>query len=1026
MVLVLGLFTMTKMPLDILPTFRIPAVMVVTTYTGMPAKTMETDITNRLERWLSQAAGLDHIESRSMIGVSILNCYFESGFDPNNALAQISTLVMSDLHYLPPGTQPPIVIGYDPTANLPVGLLTIFSPNADEARLWDMSNFIVRNQINAVPGAVAPVVFGGKMRQIMVYLDPRNLAGYGESPLDVVDALTRGNSMVPTGDVKIGKYDYSVVSNGMVENLQAFDGLPIKVEKNAPVFIKDVGTTKDSSAVQTNVVQVNSIKETFIPLFRRVGASTLNVVDNIRKTIPKVLESLPDGSELKLEFDQSPKIREAIFDVLRELVLGVILASVVIYLFLGDFTPTLIASLIIPLSIIGGMVAMYYMGQTLNLMTLGGFALITGPLIDKAVVALENIERHMELGATVAESAERGVSEVTLPVLMASLALIVVFFPVTFFKGLGKFLFTPMAVAVSVTEIISYFAVMTVVPLLAAKLLKAKAHGHGHHEVPQTYLKKSVYYFNIYFNKMKDEYYEPMLDRALKTPKVIVALAVGAFVLSLFLIPFLGTEFFPKTDNGQFYIRVRGENGTRIELMSQLVTDLSKDIQDLLPKSSVETVLGNTGVLPSWAAAYSPNSASHDSLLEVGLAEGAPISGIDAMKKLRQAFANKYPNVRFSYSLIDPVSSALNYGALNSIDLRLIAPDLAKGQKIAADILSQVKSVSGIKDSFIEQELNYPAIHIQVDRTKAGYLGLSTDDVIKNVITALNSSVLFSPNFWDDPVNGNNYFIGAMYPEQEINSLDVVENIPILPRRSASTVGTQTPTLLRNVAQIETTSLPVEISHFNIQRTFDIMANVEDRDIGSVANDIDGILSHLKLPKRYSISFVGEVQSMRESFGNMGVGMTLSLVLIFLLMVAQLKSFIDPLLILATVPMGFIGVLWILFLTNTTINIQSLMGMIMLIGIVVSNTVIIIDFANQQISEGKTPQIAIREAGLTRLRPILMTAISAMMALFPSSLSGANAPLARAVIGGLITSTFLSLVFLPALYVLTRKPAKAE
>jgi multidrug efflux pump subunit AcrB len=1014
MVLVLGIFTMTKMPLDILPTFRLPAVMVVTTYTGMPAKTMETDITNRLERWLSQAAGLDHIESRSMIGVSILNCYFSPGFDPNNALAQISTLVMSDLHYLPPGTQPPIVIGYDPTANLPVGLLTVSSPNANEAKLWDMSNYIVRNQVNAVPGAVAPVVFGGKQRQIMIYLDPQALAGYGDSPLDVVEALQKGNSMVPTGDVKIGKYDYSVVSNGMVEDLDAFDHIPIKVANGAPVFIKDVGITKDSSAVQTNVVQVNSLKETFIPLFRRVGASTLDVVDNIKKAIPKVLESLPDGSQLKLEFDQSPKIRDAIFDVLRELVLGVFLASIVIFLFLGDLTPTLIASLIIPLSIIGGMVAMYYMDQTLNVMTLGGFALITGPLIDKAVVALENIERHQELGASVREASEKGVSEVTLPVLMASLALIVVFFPVTFFKGLGKFLFTPMAVAVAVTEIISYFAVMTVVPLLASKLLKER-HGHAH---TSKYFGNVVKKFNEGFYRLRDEHYMPLLDRALKVPKVIVALSVLALSLSLLLVPLLGMEFFPVTDHGQFYIRVRGENGTRIELMADLVADLSKSIRDLLPKDSVQTVLGNSGVIPSWAAAYSPNSASHDSLLEVSLSEDSSISGENAMKKLRQAFSNKYPNVRFSYSLIDPVSSALNYGALNSIDLRLIAPNLEEGQKIAADILEQVKGVRGTKDAFIEQELTYPAIHIQVDRTKAAYLGLSTDDVIKNVITAMNSSVLFAPNFWDDPV-GNNYFIGAMYPEKEINSLDVIENIPILPKSSSN--KPMPPTLLRNVATLSSTTLPVEISHYNLQRTFDIMANVEDRDVGSVANDIDRILSKIKLPKRFSVSFVGEVQAMRESFGNMSVGMTLSLVLIFLLMVAQLKSFIDPLLILATVPMGFIGVIWILFLTNTTINIQSLMGMIMLIGIVVSNTVIIIDFANQRMDAGVSPELAIREAGLTRHRPILMTAIAAIMALFPSSLSGANAPLARAVIGGLITSTFLSLVFLPALFVLSKK-----
>jgi multidrug efflux pump subunit AcrB len=1018
MILVLGFFTMSKMALDILPTFRLPAVMVVTSYVGMPAKTVETDISNRMERWLAQASGLDHIESRSLVGVSIVNCYFEPGFDPNNALAQISTLTMSELHYLPPGTLPPIVVGYDPTANLPVGLLTVWSPGASEARLWDLANFTVRNQANSVPGAIAPVVFGGKERQIIVYLDPQKLSGYGDSPMDVVDALQKGNSMIPTGDVKIGKYDYSVVSNGMLENLGAFDDVPIKVSKGAPVFIKDVGKATDASRIQTNIVQVDGIRHTFLPLFRRVGSSTLDVVANIKKALPTILKSLPEGSKLKLEFDQSPKIKEAIFDVVRELVVGVLLAAVVIYLFLGSLTPTLIASMIIPLSIIGGMMALYYAGQTLNLMTLGGLALITGPLIDKAVVAIENIERHLDLGASVRDAAEKGVSEVQLPVLMASLALIVVFFPVTFFKGLGKFLFTPMMISVTVTEIISYFAVMTTVPLLASRLFKAKADHHGHRT-------KIVEEFNRYFDRLM-VVYKRVLDYALKFPETIITLSVLVFFLSLGLVPFLGMEFFPVTDHGQFYVRVRGENGTRVDVMADLVENLSKDIHDLLPKESVETVLGNTGVLPNWASAYTPNSASHDSLLEVGLTEHSSISANDAIKKLREAFANKYPNIRFSYSLIDPVSSALNYGALNSIDLRLIAPDLVQGQAIATDFLHKVSGVSGIKDAFIEQELDYPAIHIQVDRTKAGYLGLSTNDVIQNIITAMNSSVLFSPNFWDDPVNGNNYFIGAMYPEKELASFEAIENIPLLARAGSGVEKQSSPTLLRNVAQLSMTKLPVEITHYNIQRTFDIMANVEDRDIGSVASDIDKIVSKVELPPRFSVGFVGQVQSMRDSFGNMGVGMILSMTLIFLLMLAQLESWINPLLILATVPMGFIGVFVTLFVTNTTINIQSLMGMIMLIGIVVSNTVIIVDFANQRMTEGVAYDQAIREAGLTRIRPILMTAISAMMALLPSSLSGANAPLARAVIGGLISSTFLSLVFLPSLFVFAKRKSRAD
>jgi len=1011
--LIVGVFSMLKMPLDILPVFRLPAVMVVTTYTGMPAQMIEFDITNRLERWLSQANGLDRIESRSMIGVSILNCYFEPGFDPNNALAQISTLVMSDLHYLPPGVQPPIVVGYDPTASLPVAVMTINTDGMDEAKIWDESNFIVRNQLNAVPGAVAPVVFGGKTRQIMVYLNPADLAGHGESPLEIVKALSSQNSMVPTGDAKIGKFDFSIVSNGMVPDLKSFADIPIRITGGAPVFLKDIGAAQDSSATQTNVVQVDGVRQTYIPLSRRIGASTLAVVNNIRKVIPDILKDLPPMSHLKLLFDQSPKVSEAIFDVIRELVIGVLLAALVIYLFLGSLTPTFIASLIIPLSILGGMLALYYMGQTLNLMTLGGLALITGPLIDKSVVAIENIERHLEMGATPYDAALKGTSEVAMPVLMASLALIVVFFPVTFFEGLGKFLFIPMAASVAVTEIISYFAVMTMVPLMASKMFK---HKDDHHGVQS----KAVRIFNEYFNRLKTAY-QGALDSALARPQVIVAIVCVALVGSLFLVPMIGTEFFPEVDHGQFFIRIRGETGTRIEVMSEAIEQISSRIHELLPKDSVDDIMANTGVINSWAAAYSPNSASHDSLLEVELKEGGPVNAREAIKILREGLHAQFPDMQFSFSLIDPVSSALNYGALNSIDLRVVSKSLAEGHDVAESILKKVQTVRGVKDAFIEQELNYPGLKINVNRTQAAYLGLTTDEVIKNIITAINSSVLFAPNFWDDPVSGNNYFIGAMYPEQEIKSLETILNVPIIPVATNDATKNRKPVLLRNVAELVPVKLPVEISHVNIKRVFDIMANVEDRDIGGVASSIDEIVSKMQLPPGYSVKWVGQVNSMRASFSSMGGGLILSLVLIFLLLVAQLKSFVDPLLILATVPMGFIGVFWILFLTNTTLNIQSMMGMIMLIGIVVSNTVILTDYANSRLEDGVAPNLAIREAGLTRLRPILMTAISAIMALLPSAFGGANAPLARAVIGGLLSSTFLSLIFLPALFVLVKK-----
>jgi multidrug efflux pump subunit AcrB len=1010
--LVIGAFSLARLPTDILPVFRIPAVMVVTTYTGMPAETIETDITNRLERWLSQASGLDHIESRSLIGVSILNCFFEPGFDANNALAQISTLVMSDLHYLPPGTQPPIVMSYDPTASSPVALMAVHTPGLKEAQLWDESNYVVRNRLNAVPGAIAPVVFGGKFREIMVFLDRQKLSGYHLSPLDVVDALKRGNALIPTGDAKIGDFDYSIRSNGMVPTIDEFDRLPIRFVGGKPVFIKDIGRTEDASAVQTNVVQVNGVLETYIPLFRRVGSNTLAVIAGIKKVVPGVLQALPDRTTLQLLFDQSTKISEAVADVVRELVVGVLLASVVIYFFLGSLTPTVIAGLAIPLSLIGCMAGMYFTGQSLNLMTLGGLALVTGPLIDMAVVVLENIERHHGLGKDAYEAALHGASEVFLPVLVSTLALIIVFFPVTFFQGLGKFLFTPMALAVSMAVLISFFTAMTVVPLAASRFFHPHAGEHG----PSRW--RAVQIFDREFQRLRTRYAE-ILDASLARPKVVVALVVMAFAVSCGLLPLIGTEFFPVGDYGQFTIRLRTESGTRLEKTSRLVADVSNSIHALLPGESVETVLANAGVLPSWAAAYSPNSASHDAILQVALNEHARIGAARAIEVLRPNLARLYPGTHFSFSLIDPVASALNYGALSPIDLRIAGPELAAGRKLAGEVLKKIQGVSGITDAGIEQSLDYPAIHINVDRIKAGYLGLNADEVIKNIVTALNSSVLFALNFWDDPVSGNNYFIGAMYPESQIDSKEAISDIPLNPS-SGPGKGKADPTLLRNVAGLSEERIPVEISHYNIQRTFDVQANVAGRDIGSVAADIDRVLAKSNLPKQYTIRWGGSVEAMRASFGNMGVGMILALVLIFLLMVAQLKSFLDPLLILGTIPMGFIGVFWMLFLTNTTINIQSMMGVIMLIGIVVSNSVILVDFANQRLGAGLAPLDAMREAGTTRLRPILMTAISTVMALIPSALGGANAPLARAVIGGLLTGTFLTLTFLPALFVLAK------
>ncbi len=1010
-ILVIGMTTLGNIPVDILPQFKTPAVQILTLYPGMPTDVVERDISNRLERWTSQASGISRQESRSLIGVSVVKDYFRSDIDPNAALAQVSSLAMSDLYYLPPGTIPPMVMPFDPTASQPLCLLALSSDTLDETALYDVAYFQVRNLLSGTPGVIAPAVYGGRLRRIMIYVDKDKLAARGLSPMDVVNAVRGQNVMIPTGDAKIGDYDYQIVSNAMVPNVKALNDIPIKYENGKPIFVRDVGEAKDSYAIQTNAVHVGGKRAVYIPIYRQPGANTIQVVDGIKAAIPGIQQRVTSGKQIRMDVivDQSIYVREAISSLEKEGILGAVLAAAMILLFLGSVRSTLIIAVSLPLSVLAAFIALSFTGQTINAMTLGGLALATGMLMDNGIVVIENTFRHLEMGKSARQAARDGALEVAVPVLVATLTICIVFAPVVFLTGIGKFLFTPLSLAVIFALAASYLLSMLVVPAACARFLKAPPVGHA----PP---RKSL--FERGFDAFQRGYVR-MLALAMGHRLLTLAGVAFAFGLSLLILPLLGQELFPQIDSGQFMVLVRAPSGTRMEKTEETARQVEDVVRRTVPASDLKMVVANVGLLYDWPAAYTPNAGPHDAFVLVQLKETHGKSAQEYADLLRRSLPQQVPGAQFAFDTGGLVSSALNYGLPSPIDIQVEGASLETAHKIAEVVREHIAQIPGAVDVRIQQKLDYPQISLNVDRTRAASIGLTQDDVVKNVVTALNSSTTFLPSFWIDEKSGNHYFIGATYREKDINSRDTIADIPI----TSKTQKTAIP--LRNIATMGTGKAPVEVNHVNIRRVTDIYANVRGRDIGAVSREAQRVLSRLQLPEGYTVNLRGEISSMQESFGSLAFGFGLAVLLVYLVLVAQFRSFIDPFIVMFSVPPGLIGVTLILWLTGTTLNIQSLLGVIMVVGLTVSYSVLIVDFANQRLAEGLTPRDAVMEAARVRLRPILMTSLAAILGLIPMALrSGeANMPLARAVIGGLLVSTLVKLFLLPILYSYLKRTA---
>jgi len=1046
-VIVVGALSMTQIPADLLPIFKTPAVQIVTFYPGMPPEVMERDIMSRLERWTGQSVGIDHQEAKAMLGVCVVKDFFREDISLDTAMSQVTSYAMSDLFYLPPGTIPPMVMPFDPTASVPLCLVSVSSPTATEKELYDVAYYELRNRLQSIQGVIAPAVYGGTLRRILAYVDPMELEARGISPLEIAETLQKQSVFIPTGNAKFGDVDYQIISNAMPEEVEQLNEIPLRTDDQAVVFMRDIGDVQDSHQIQSNIVRINGRRQVYIPIYRQPGANTIEIVDRIKYQLDTILTRLremdPRAETMALEvvMDQSEVVRSSVSALQVAAGMGALLAGVVVFVFLRTIRSTIIVVLAIPISILAALIGLRFTGNTLNSITLGGLALAIGILVDQSIVVVDNITRHIQMGKDRMQAALDGAREVAMPVLVSTITFAIVFFPVVFLTGISRFLFQPLAITVVFTITASYLVAMFVIPTYCARALKQTA-GQGDN-VADTSAGAPSWFVEAF-------------ARIISARVLVVLLAAVLLAGSLYLLGQRGTELFPQVDANQFTLFVRLPSGTRIENTEAKITEIEKVIMEQIgspdpqypkveehPDSNMRILISNIGVLMDWPAAYTPNTGPMDAFVLVQLkGKDGMLGTFEYVEQLRDVLNDRFPGVDFAFDTGGMMTAALNFGLPSPINIQIQGSDLYTAEEIARHVTRVALSVEGASDVRVAQRMDYPQVGIEVDRVKAAQLGLTQDEVVKNVVTATNSSINFDPAFWIAPDNWNHYFMGAQYYEEGIESFETLRNVPIMGANS------EQPVALRNIAEFYRATGPSVVNHLNITRTVDVFANVAPGyDIGTVAGEIERRLETepaLSLKKQmgargmeyrvgsdeanpyhgegYSIAMRGEVQSMRSSFEEFGGGLIIAVILVFLAMVAQLRSFLTPLIILLSIPLGFIGVALLLATTSTNLNIPAFMGIIMMTGIVVEYSIILLAFANQRIDEGLSARDAIQEATWIRLRPILMTSLTTVLALIPMAIgfSGgeANAPLARTIIGGVLAATALSLVVVPCLYVL--------
>jgi multidrug efflux pump subunit AcrB len=1037
-IVVVGVTAITGMPVDLFPPVKIPVVVVATFYAGMPPQQIESDITDSDERFFTLGSNIDHIESRSMSGVSLIKIYFHPGTDPTAAVSGISNLAMANLRRLPPGTLPPVVLSFD-AANLPVCLITLKGAGMNQTELKDLAQFSVRNQVANVPGASVPQPYGGTYRQIMVYVDPLKLQASQLSVMDVVHAVNDSNLILPAGDVRIGPKDYNIYANSQVPTPSDVNNIPLRTVGNASILVGDIGHAVDGGQLQTNIVRVDGQHSVYIPILKQGGDSnTITIVNGVRKATAHLLD-IPQALKTSVVFDQSVFVKTAIKNVISEGAIGLCLTGLMILLFLGDLRATGAVMLSIPISCIATFLILNAFGDSINTMVLGGMALVLSRLIDNSVVVLENIFRHLEMGASKIAAAESGGKEVQLAVLAATCSTAIVFFPVVLLTGVSKYLFTALALTVVIALFCSYGVAMTVVPLFCSRFIKNTGHGHEHESaekddpVPEhmhgghgqkNLFAKVVYSFNQGFGWLQ-QHYDQTIHYCLKRPALVVLVFSIFVVLSFAVSPLLGRAYFPRTDPGQFVISVKAPTGTRIELTDQYIGHVESDIRAVVSHRDLNMIVSNIGVTPDLSAIYTPNSGMHTAFVQVSLKEEHSLSSFEYMQRVRAKLSTDLPEIQTYFQSGGLVDSIVNQGLPAPFDIQVSSNNMQEGYAVAHQLAQRIEALHGVSDVLIPQDIDYPGLALNIDREQASLEGLTPENIVDSVITAMTSNGVVAPSYWIDPKTGNNYMLTVQYPETQVQTLNDFKQIPL---RSADGKNT---TPLETVASIKSINTPTEVDHYQLRRVFDVYVMPKGEDLSAVGKQVSQIVDATHPPRGTVLSIRGSVNYMTASFKSFAIGLILSIVLVFLILMAQFASFVDPVIILLAIPPGLAGVILFLLATHTSLNIMSLMGVLMMTGIVVSDSILIVEFTSHLRTQGLKLEDAIITACKVRLRPILMTTMATVLGLIPMALaleagSEQYAPLARAILGGLTVSGIVTVFLVPSAYLLIHRRLEAR
>jgi len=1023
-IILLTPITLLRTPTDIFPEINIPVVSVVWFYSGMSPQDMADRIIVNSERGITTTVNdIEHMESQSVYGLGVIKVFFRPGTNVQGAIAQITAISQTSVRSMPPGTTPPLIISYS-ASTTPVIQLGLSSKTLPEQQLFDLGQNFLRTYLATVPGAATPYPYGGKLRQIQVDLDLPKLQAYGLSPTDIVNAVNAQNIILPAGTIKLGSLEYNVEMNGTPQTIAELNDLPVKTTNGSTLYMRDVAHIRDGFAPQTNIVRQDGNRGALMSIYKNGNASTLQIVAGLKNIVAQAAQALPPELKISPMFDQSLFVRASIEGVLREGLIAAALTACMILIFLGDWRPTIVISISIPLSIFVSIILLGAIGQTINIMTLGGLALAVGILVDDATVEIENIERNLAMGKEMRHAILDGAQQIAVPAFVSTLSICIVFVPMFFLTGVAKFLFVPMAEAVSFAMLASYLLSRTLIPTLVMYIMR----GHEHRaEAPTSFMGRFQRGFERKFEDFRRGY-EALLETTLEHRGAFVACFLAFCVLSLGLFTFLGQDFFPQVDAGLLRLHVRARPGLRVEETARLCDQVEGVLREEIPQGQLQTILDNIGLPNSGInQSYSSNGTvgTSDSEILIALNPEKHPPMRDLQRHLREVLPQKFPGVEFFFQPADIVTQILNFGLPAPIDVQVVGANSQANYAIAQQIANKMRHVPGATDVHVQQLLSLPTLHMDIERTRVTQVGLTARDVAQSTLVSLSGSFQTSPNFWLNPKNGVTYQIAVQAPQYRMTDLQDLMDIPVMSQ--------QGPQLMSNLVQVSPVFRPVTVNHYDVQPVMDVYASTQDRDLGAVAAEIDKILATFqdKLPRGTHIVVRGQVATMRSSFIGLGIGLAGAILLVYLLIVINFQSWLDPFIIIAALPGALAGICWFLLLTHTTLSVPSLTGAVMCMGVATANSILMVSFAREQMDEGMSAIRAAVSAGYTRVRPVLMTALAMIIGMVPMALGFGeggeqNAPLGRAVIGGLLFATVATLFFVPSVFVIFHGRREAQ